>query len=108
MFSRYEEDPEFSADKPILKHPSAIESDRKQATAKPLQALEQNAERDTLRQAIEQLPKTQRLIVTMRTYDELTFKEISNALGCTEGSAKTNFHYGLKKLKAALAGGNNA
>ena len=55
--------------------------------------------------AVGQLPKKQRLVVMMRISQALPFKDIGNILDMTEGSAKVNYHHGIKRVKSLL--GNN-
>ena len=45
------------------------------------------------------LPKTQRMVVIMRIAQDLPYKDISNILGISEGSAKVNYHHGINQLK---------
>jgi RNA polymerase sigma-70 factor, ECF subfamily len=49
------------------------------------------------------LPLKQRLTVTMRIVDGLSFKEISQSMNISISSAKTNFHYGIKKVADIIA-----
>ena len=55
--------------------------------------------------AVGRLPKKQRLVVMMRISQALPFKDIGNILDMTEGSAKVNYHHGIKRVKLLL--GNN-
>jgi len=55
--------------------------------------------------AVGRLPKKQRLVVMMRISQALPFKDIGNILNMTEGSAKVNYHHGIKRVKLLL--GNN-
>jgi RNA polymerase sigma-70 factor (ECF subfamily) len=48
------------------------------------------------------LPKKQRLVVMMRISQALSFKDIGNILDMTEGSAKVNYHHGIKRVKLLL------
>ncbi len=52
-----------------------------------------------LQKAVERLPYKQRMVVTLRIYQELTFDEIGKALNMRTNSAKVNFHHALEKLK---------
>jgi RNA polymerase sigma-70 factor, ECF subfamily len=52
-----------------------------------------------LQKAVERLPYKQRMVVTLRIYQELTFEEIGTALNIRANSAKVNFHHALEKLK---------
>ncbi len=58
--------------------------------------------RKRLREAIDQLPLKQRLVVELRIYEELPFREVGAIAGCSEDSAKMNFHHALKRLRAWL------
>ena len=49
-----------------------------------------------LRDAVRALPTKQRI------YEDLSFREIAVALDISEGAAKVNFHYAVRKLRATL------
>ena len=55
-----------------------------------------------LRQAVAQLPTKQRMTLELRVYEELSFRDIAAALDTTEGAAKVNFHYAVKRLRDLL------
>jgi RNA polymerase sigma-70 factor, ECF subfamily len=55
-----------------------------------------------LRRAVAELPTKQRLTLELRIYEELSFKDIAEALDTTEGAAKVNFHYAVRRLRALL------
>ncbi len=48
---------------------------------------------------ISQLPPKQRLVVIMRLTQQLPFKDIDMIMGLKAGSAKVNYHYGIKTLQ---------
>ena len=52
-----------------------------------------------LQKAVDRLPYKQRMVVTLRIYQELSFEEIGTALHIRTNSAKVNFHHALEKLK---------
>jgi len=56
-----------------------------------------------LRQAVGELPTKQRMTLELRVYEELPFKDIATALETTEGAAKVNFHYAVRRLRQLLA-----
>ena len=64
---------------------------------------DQNLEREWSKEEIwnhvSTLPKTQRMVVIMRIAQDLPYKDISNILGISEGSAKVNYHHGINQLK---------
>jgi RNA polymerase sigma-70 factor (ECF subfamily) len=55
-----------------------------------------------LRKAVEALPTKQRMTLELRIYEELSFRDIALALGTSEGAAKVNFHYAVRKLRSRL------
>lgn len=55
--------------------------------------------------AIAKLPKTQRMVVTMRVAQNMPHKDIADVIGISENSVKASYHYGINKLKQLL--GNN-
>lgn len=57
----------------------------------------------TLRRAVAELPPKQRMVLELRIYDELSFREVAELSGCTENAAKVNFHHAIKRLRAILA-----
>jgi len=61
-----------------------------------------------LRAAIELLPPKQKLVLELRVFDDLSFKEVAELAECTENTAKVNFHHAVKKLRALLAGDPDA
>jgi RNA polymerase sigma-70 factor (ECF subfamily) len=61
-----------------------------------------------LRAAIAQLPPKQKLVLELRVFDDLSFKEVAELADCSENTAKVNFHYAVKKLRDILGGTNVA
>jgi RNA polymerase sigma-70 factor, ECF subfamily len=55
-----------------------------------------------LRDAVQTLPTKQRMTLELRVYEDLPFREIAAALDISEGAAKVNFHYAVRKLRATL------
>ena len=55
-----------------------------------------------LRAAIEQLPPKQKMVLELRVFDDLSFKEVAELADCTENTAKVNFHYAVKRLRDIL------
>jgi len=56
-----------------------------------------------IEQVLQRLPKRQAEVIRYRIFDELSFAEIAQAIGCFEGTVKSRFRYGLKKLKKIVA-----
>lgn len=55
-----------------------------------------------LRAAILQLPPKQKMVLELRIFDDLSFKEVAELADCTENTAKVNFHYAVKRLRDIL------
>jgi RNA polymerase sigma-70 factor (ECF subfamily) len=55
-----------------------------------------------LRAAVAGLPEQQRLVVELRVFDELPFREVAAIAGCSEESARVNFHHALKRLRQRM------
>lgn len=52
--------------------------------------------------AVAKLPKTQRMVVTMRVAQNMPHKDIAIIIGKSVSSVKTNYHYGINQLKKQL------
>ena len=52
--------------------------------------------------AIMQLPTQQRVAFNLRYYDELSYAQIAEITGKSEGSLRTNYHYAVEKIKDYL------
>ncbi|MDX1671712.1 MAG: RNA polymerase sigma factor [Balneolaceae bacterium] len=53
-----------------------------------------------LHQALNQLPVEQRIVVIMKEYEGLKFREIADILDEPENTVKSRMYYGLKSLRA--------
>jgi RNA polymerase sigma-70 factor (ECF subfamily) len=70
----------------------------------PLEHMISGEERRRLCLALNELPEKQRHTVVLKVYHGLTYREIAEITGCAEGTAKANFHFGVKKLREILRG----
>jgi RNA polymerase sigma-70 factor, ECF subfamily len=61
-----------------------------------------------LRAAIAQLPPKQKLVLELRVFDDLSFREVAELADCTENTAKVNFHYAVKRLREILGAAHAA
>jgi RNA polymerase sigma-70 factor (ECF subfamily) len=59
--------------------------------------------RERLRQAFAALPDDQREVFLMRQVAGLSFREIADAIGAPENTAKSRMRYALEKLRSELA-----
>lgn len=62
----------------------------------------QAAEVGRVKAQLARLPEKQRLSVTLRIFDGLSFKEVADATGSTEGAARVNYHHGIRRLREWL------
>jgi RNA polymerase sigma-70 factor (ECF subfamily) len=56
-----------------------------------------------VRAAVARLPRKQRATLILRVYQDLSHREIAQALGTTVGAVKANFFHALGNLKKLLA-----
>lgn len=52
-----------------------------------------------LQLAIQQLPEKQRVVFTLRYYDEMPYEEMSRVLDTSEGALKASYHHAAKKIE---------
>ena len=53
--------------------------------------------------ALALLPPKQKQVFLLRYYDELSYQEIADITGTTEGALKASYHHAVKKIEAFLA-----
>ncbi len=58
-----------------------------------------------LRAAVAKLPPKQKLVLELRVFDDLPFREVALLAECSENAAKVSFHYAVKKLRELLGPG---
>jgi RNA polymerase sigma-70 factor, ECF subfamily len=56
-------------------------------------------------EAIERLEEQYKTVIVLRYYKDLTIKQISEALGCPEGTVKARLHRAINRLKSDLKEG---
>jgi RNA polymerase sigma-70 factor (ECF subfamily) len=66
------------------------------------QSLIKKEERDEVRKALEQLPENLRMVLILKEYGELNYKEIGRALGISEGNVKVRVFRARERLTALL------
>ena len=57
---------------------------------------------DTVRQAVSRLKPRQRQAISLRCFENMSFKEIGSILNISEISARVDFHRGLEKMRLSL------
>lgn len=63
--------------------------------------------RDSLKTEIDKLPQRQRVALTLRVFDDLSFREIAEIMECPYDTAKANYRHALMKLKTKMKGNQN-
>lgn len=53
-----------------------------------------------LNDALETLPDKQKLVFNMRYFDEMSYADISEALGTSVGALKASYHHAVKKIES--------
>lgn len=55
-----------------------------------------------LKAAIDTLPNKQKMVFNMRYFDEMSYKDISEAVGTSVGGLKASYHHAVKKIEDFL------
>ncbi len=55
------------------------------------------------REMLERLPEKQRLTVGLRIDEGLSFREIGEVIGSSEGAARVNYFHGIRRLREMMA-----
>ncbi|MGH7553038.1 MAG: RNA polymerase sigma factor [Longimicrobiales bacterium] len=63
-------------------------------------AIQDEAER--IGRLLERLPTKQRMAVSLRVNQGLSYQEIGTILDCSEGAARVNYHLGIKRLRELM------
>jgi RNA polymerase sigma-70 factor, ECF subfamily len=82
---------------------TGMSDDRAPSPSAALDRLEAAEQASALRAAVNELPTKQRMTLELRIYEDLPFRDIGAALGISEGAAKVNFHYAVRKLRGTFA-----
>lgn len=70
--------------------------------ADPVDRIASREEAERVRALLSGLPEKQRLAVTLRIEEGLSFREVGDVIGSSEGAARVNYHHGIKKLRRLL------
>jgi len=88
--------------------PAEIADDALTDANPALAQLSAGDDRAQLRRAIALLPAKQKLVLELRVFDDLSFKEVAELADCSENTAKVNFHYAVKRLRDILGADHDA
>lgn len=58
--------------------------------------------RKRIRMEVDRLPEKQRMALTLRVFEDLSFKEIAQIMDCPYDTAKANYRHALLKLRERL------
>ena len=68
----------------------------------PLQAAISTETAEVVAAAVTQLPAQQRTVVVLRVWDGMSYAEIAEAVGRTEGTVRSHMHHGLASMRSYL------
>lgn len=54
---------------------------------------------ELIQKGIQSLPEKQKVVFTLRYYDEMPYEEMSKVLGTSVGALKTSYHFAVKKIE---------
>lgn len=57
------------------------------------------SEGERIQGLLQQLPMKQRMAVILRAQSGLSYAEVGEAIDCSEGAARVNYHLGIKRLR---------
>ena len=55
-----------------------------------------------LLKAIQRLPEKQRIVFTMRYFEDLSYEDLSEILDTSVGALKASYHFAAKKIRTEL------
>jgi len=65
-------------------------------------AMEKAEDATRVKALLSELPEKQKQAVTLRIFEELSFREIGAQIGSSEGAARVNYHHGIRRLREML------
>lgn len=83
------------------KNASCVSADEDMAVANRLLAdnyFDGDETQAQLQEAVSRLPEVQRIVFTMKYFDEMKYSEISKVLHTSEGALKASYHLAVKKI----------
>jgi RNA polymerase sigma-70 factor (ECF subfamily) len=81
-----------------LEHAGPLASD----DADPAESAMTARESARAREMLERLPEKQRLSVSLRVDEGLSFREIGEIIGSSEGAARVNYFHGIRRLRELM------
>ena len=68
----------------------------------PLESLVADETQQRLLQAVDRLTRTQKDVFTLRVTEGLSYKDIAEIVGSTEGAARVHYHHAMRSVKEFL------
>lgn len=68
----------------------------------PEQEYQKKEREELVAELLKQLPEEQKIVIIMKEFEGLKFREISETLNISENTAKSRLYYGLKALRKLL------
>jgi len=69
-----------------------------------LDRLHERSRADQVSRAIRKLPDQQRATVILRVYEDYSYEQIADTLGCSLSTARGNYHHGILALRKMMEG----
>jgi RNA polymerase sigma-70 factor (ECF subfamily) len=69
------------------------------------EVLERREQAERARASLARLPEKQRLSVQLRVDEGLSFREVGEVIGSSEGAARVNYHHGIRRLRELMREG---
>jgi RNA polymerase sigma-70 factor, ECF subfamily len=76
---------------------------RNEVTPDPYSDVHDRELRESLLKAINDLTPEHKAVIVLRTVEGLSYKDIGEILGCSEGTVMSRLHYARKKLHDKLS-----
>lgn len=68
----------------------------------PEAGLEVREDAERVKGFLSRLPEKQRMAVTLRIFEGLSFREVGALIGSSEGAARVNYHHGIRRLREMM------
>lgn len=68
----------------------------------PVDRIVREEEEAGIRRLLEILPEKQRRAVSLRIFEGLSFREVGEIIGSSEGAARVNYHHGIRRIREEL------
>lgn len=77
----------------------SLEATKIAIRARAERLLEENDLKSLLQREVDKLPERQKLALSLRVFEEMSFKEVAEVMDCPYDTAKANYRHALMKLR---------